>query len=70
MKFLAAQDFEDLLQCAIPVFNNLLPSPYNEIIFNLLFELVTWHGLAKLQMHTDTTLGLLNTSTTCLRRFL
>ncbi|KAF9237846.1 hypothetical protein BU15DRAFT_75648 [Melanogaster broomeanus] len=70
MKRLAARDFEDLLQCAIPVFEHLLPSPYNEIILDLLFELATWHGLAKLRMHTDTTLGFLDTSTTRLGRFL
>lgn len=57
-------------QCAIPVFEHLLPSPYNEIILDLLFELATWHGLAKLRMHTDTTLGFLDTSTTRLGRFL
>ena len=31
---------------------------------------MTWHGLAKLRMHTDTTLGFLDTSTTRLGRFL
>lgn len=29
----------------------------------LLFELATWHGLAKLRMHTDTTLDFLDSST-------
>ncbi|KAF9455143.1 hypothetical protein BDZ94DRAFT_1127669, partial [Collybia nuda] len=29
MKQLAARDFEDLLQCAIPVFEDLLPEPHN-----------------------------------------
>jgi hypothetical protein len=50
-------------QCAIPVFEGLLPSPHNEIVTTLLFELATWHALAKLRLHTDTTLGLLTTST-------
>uniref|UniRef100_A0A8H7XVH3 Uncharacterized protein n=1 Tax=Psilocybe cubensis TaxID=181762 RepID=A0A8H7XVH3_PSICU len=57
MKKLAAWDFEDLLQCSIPVFEGLLPEPaHNKIIQNLLFEMATWHALAKLRLHTDTTL--------------
>jgi hypothetical protein len=40
---------------------------------DLLFELATWHALAKLRLHTDTTLAYLETSTTrlgkCLRTF-
>ena len=39
----------------------------------LLFELATWHALAKLRMHTETTLNFMDTSTTRLgqqlRRF-
>jgi hypothetical protein len=58
------------LQCAIPVFEGLLPSPYNESLLDLLFELATWHGLAKLRMHTDTTLNFLDSSTTRLGQFL
>ncbi|KAG2029535.1 hypothetical protein BDR03DRAFT_880453, partial [Suillus americanus] len=73
MKKLAARDFEDLLQCAIPVFEDLLPEPFNALVLDLLFELATWHGLAKLRLHTDTTLSFLDTSTTrigkILRRF-
>jgi hypothetical protein len=86
MKKLAARDFEDLLQerflviertrtnqgfkCAIPVFENLLPEPFNTLVLNLLFELATWHGLAKLRLHTDTTLSFLDTSTTRLGKIL
>ncbi|OJA13561.1 hypothetical protein AZE42_10057, partial [Rhizopogon vesiculosus] len=70
MKCLAGRDFEDLLQCAIPVFECLLPSPFNEYLLNLLFELATWHGLAKLRMHADTTLNFLDSSTTQLGQFL
>ena len=51
------------LQCAIPVFDELLPSPHNEIVLNLLFELATWHALAKLRMHTDSSVNFLETST-------
>ncbi|OJA15139.1 hypothetical protein AZE42_07563 [Rhizopogon vesiculosus] len=41
MKRLATRDFEDLLQCAIPVFEGLLPNPHNKVILDLLFDLVT-----------------------------
>ncbi|KAG1842081.1 hypothetical protein F4604DRAFT_1939089 [Suillus subluteus] len=45
---LAAHDFEDLLQCAMPVFDGLLPEPFNSTVLNLLFELATWHAFRKL----------------------
>lgn len=55
------------------MFDELLPPEHNETVTTLLFELATWHGLAKLRLHTDTTLGFLDTSTTRLgknlRRF-
>ena len=89
MKKLAARDYEDLLQvsmkapairlsswswqCAIPVFEDLLPSPHNEVALDLLFTLATWHAYAKLRLHTSTTLNKLETATkqlgTILRRF-
>ena len=59
-----------MLQCAIPVFEKLLPSLFNKIVLDLLFELATWHGLTKLRMHTDMTLGFLDTSTMHLGQFL
>jgi hypothetical protein len=58
------------LQCAIPVFEHLLPAPHNELILTLLFELAYWHALAKLRLHTDTTLRFLDTSTTRLGRYM
>ncbi|KIO04949.1 hypothetical protein M404DRAFT_142276, partial [Pisolithus tinctorius Marx 270] len=64
MKKLAARDFEDLLQCSIPIFEGLLPPPYNDTTMDLLFELVTWHALAKLWLHTKTSLHFLDSSTT------
>jgi len=45
------------------VFENLLPLPFNDTILTLLFELATWHALAKLRLHTSTTLQFLETST-------
>jgi hypothetical protein len=55
------------------VFEGLLPEPHNKIVMDLLFELATWHAMAKLRLHTETTLHLLDHSTTrlgqCLRRF-
>ncbi|KAF8546009.1 hypothetical protein OG21DRAFT_1587857, partial [Imleria badia] len=53
---LAARDYKNILQCAIPVLDGLLPNPYNSIILDLLFELAMWHAFGKLRMHTETTL--------------
>ncbi|KAG6859276.1 hypothetical protein C0991_001010, partial [Blastosporella zonata] len=59
--------------CAIPAFEGLLPELHNTNILDLLFELATWHGLAKLKMHTESTLQDLDNSLTRLgddlRRF-
>ncbi|KAF8842659.1 hypothetical protein BDN67DRAFT_989041 [Paxillus ammoniavirescens] len=63
MKRTAARDFEDILQCSIPVFDQLLPEPHNTHVQQLLFQLCHWHGLAKLRMHTDETLNILVTIT-------
>ncbi|KAH7917705.1 hypothetical protein BV22DRAFT_1025919 [Leucogyrophana mollusca] len=64
MKHITAHDFEDLLQCAIPVFDSLLPEPHNSSILRLLFLLAHWHGLAKLRMHTDSSLCIMDHLTT------
>ncbi|KIK26402.1 hypothetical protein PISMIDRAFT_274760 [Pisolithus microcarpus 441] len=61
---LAARDFEDILQCIIPVIEGLLPEPFNGMILDLLFELATWHAFGKLRMHTETTLFHFDNSTT------
>ena len=50
-------------QCAIPVYKGLLNPPHNKIIHELLFKLATWHGLAKLWLHTETTINSLEHST-------
>ncbi|TCD64617.1 hypothetical protein EIP91_003851 [Steccherinum ochraceum] len=66
MKKLAARDWEDILLCSIPVFEGLLPEPFNAVVLELLFVLASWHAYAKLRIHTNTTLGFLDESTTTL----
>ncbi|KZP06410.1 hypothetical protein FIBSPDRAFT_764436 [Athelia psychrophila] len=66
LKKLAARNFEDLLQCAIPVFDGLLPEPHNSAILKLLFTAAHWHGLAKLRLHSDSTLLIIDDITTSL----
>jgi hypothetical protein len=51
------------MQCAIPVFDGLLPEPHNTRILKLLFYLANWHGFAKLRMHTDASLDVLSQAT-------
>lgn len=53
-----------LSQCAIPAFEGLLPEPYNTDLMTLLYRLAEWHALAKLRMHTDSTLNLMESVTT------
>ena len=60
-------------QCAIPAFEGLFPGTHDTFIRKLLFELATWHGLAKLRLHTETNVCDLESSTArlgeLLRRF-
>lgn len=42
----------------------MFPGKEDTIIRKLLFELATWHGLAKLRLHTETTVTDLEHSTT------
>jgi hypothetical protein len=48
-----------LFQCAIPVFDGLLPEPHNTAVLQLLFVAAHWHVLAKLRLHNDYTLDIL-----------
>ena len=41
------------------MFIGLFPEPHSSIVYKLLFLLAHWHGLAKLWMHTDKTLEVL-----------
>lgn len=60
----------DFLQCAIPAFDMLLDTANDKIILDLLFELATWHALAKLRLHTESTVCALEYSTTRLGKIL
>lgn len=46
------------------MFEDLFPEPHEKIIQNLLFVLCSWHALAKLRMHTESTLSRLDALTT------
>ena len=59
-----------IIKCAIPVFEGLLPKQHDQVIRRLLFEMATWHGLAKLRLHTETTVIDLENSTTRLGNIL
>jgi hypothetical protein len=48
------------------VFEGLFPNPYNQKIAKLLFTMAHWHALAKLRLHTDVTLEILDDVTTSL----
>ena len=49
----------------IPAFEGLFPAGHNSIVWNILFRPVHWHALAKLRLHTDESLALLD-EVTCL----
>ncbi|KAH9840199.1 uncharacterized protein C8Q71DRAFT_702877 [Rhodofomes roseus] len=63
MKKMAARDFEDLLQCAIPVFEGLLPQPYDKSLTTLLYRFAEWHALAKLRMQSESSIEYLKLAT-------
>src|ERR1700677_475717 len=49
------------------VFKGLSPEPHNMTVLTLLFTFAHWHGLAKLCMHIDTMVEILDEKTTALR---
>jgi hypothetical protein len=57
-------------QCAIPVFDGLLPEPHNRVVLDLLFVMAHWHGLAKLRMHHELTLEIMESVTVSLGKLL
>ncbi|KAG9110206.1 hypothetical protein FRC07_008220, partial [Ceratobasidium sp. 392] len=60
----AARNYEDILQCIIPVVEGLLPHSIEGRILTLLYVLAQWHGLAKLRRHTSVSLTALRHTTT------
>ncbi|EJD00044.1 uncharacterized protein FOMMEDRAFT_112387 [Fomitiporia mediterranea MF3/22] len=66
MKQMTGYNFEDLLQCALPVFDGLFPQPHETIIRILIYRTVNLHALCKLRLHTDDTIAALHSET---RRF-
>lgn len=49
------------------MFEDLFPDPlHNKTILDLLFVLADWHALAKLRLHSDSTIGHLRSATTIL----
>lgn len=59
-------EFVDITQCSIPVFDGLLPSDHGDRLLDILFVFAYWHALAKLRLHTDDTLSILDDWTTVL----
>ena len=47
-------------QCSIPAFEGLFPPDHDDIIRILLFRLCEWHVLAKLRLHSNNSLALLD----------
>ncbi|TFY53731.1 hypothetical protein EVG20_g9986 [Dentipellis fragilis] len=62
LKKLAARDYEDILQCCIPCFEGMF-GDHDASIQELLYLASYWHSLAKLRMHTETTLKVLDNVT-------
>jgi hypothetical protein len=44
----------------MPVFEGLFPEDHDAIVQSLLYRFAQWHALAKLRMHSDTTLSVLD----------
>ncbi|KAI0647705.1 hypothetical protein C8Q79DRAFT_999321 [Trametes meyenii] len=73
MKQFAAHDFEDALQCFIPVVDRLLPEPHNGIVLDVIFLSAQLHGMHKFHLHTESSTRLADAALTeygkALRRF-
>ncbi|KAG2067230.1 hypothetical protein BDR04DRAFT_1129692 [Suillus decipiens] len=55
-------------KCSIPVFDGLLPEPHNRVVLQLLFTMSHWHRLAKLCMHSELTLEIMDKVTSTVGR--
>ncbi|KAJ7066702.1 hypothetical protein C8F01DRAFT_1124234 [Mycena amicta] len=68
----AGRDYEDILQCILPVLEGLFPQ-HQKLVDQAFFELALWQGYAKLRLHTTETIKLFRAATTALcttiRRF-
>jgi hypothetical protein len=49
-----------LSECVMPVFEGLFPCDHDGIIQTLLYRFAQWHALAKLRLHSETTLTFLD----------
>lgn len=60
-------------QTAMPAFEGLLPLGDDQTVADLLYELMVWHALAKLRLHTEVTVEVFRAATThmyaAVRRF-
>ncbi|KAJ3512823.1 hypothetical protein NMY22_g15219 [Coprinellus aureogranulatus] len=65
-KQFGAREYEDTLQCAMVAFEGLFPDEHDGIVQALLYTMAQWHSFAKLRMHTDPTLAILDSWTTIL----
>ncbi|KAJ7131818.1 hypothetical protein C8R43DRAFT_1133491 [Mycena crocata] len=68
MKKLAGHNYDNLLVNIIPCVEGLLPEPFNSRLLTTLFRMSEWNALAKLRMHTETTLSYFATTTTAIGR--
>ncbi|KAG6905506.1 hypothetical protein DXG01_002327 [Tephrocybe rancida] len=54
------------VRCAIPMFDGLFDEPHDGAAVDLIFQFAHWHGLAKMRLHSDLSLAMLDEETTCL----
>ena len=57
-------------QCCIPCFEGLLPAPHDKTVADLLYVATYWHSLAKLRLHSETTLNVLDNVTIILAKLI
>jgi hypothetical protein len=56
----------NMLQCSIIVFEGLLGEPFNSYVLDALYVLCFWHSLAKMRVHTESTLVIFKDATVAL----
>lgn len=55
-----------IFKCAIPCFEGLFPEPDNTHVMRLLYTMAYWHSLAKMRMHTESSVCLLDNAHTAM----